>query len=196
MYARLVSISGRVIATLRVEHDWARGEVLEAAGAYAATEYRLFFGSVELTDEVWLRDIDFPDGGSLLLVLRYRPRALLVAAALPHPVVEEWGLDLATRRAVADGNGNFVNDIAYSPDGEWIVTACDEGMLTRWHRATGERYILAACIDAVTAVAYHPMGTFVAYVIRDWEVRAVDAESGALYFREKDPAPSVVVVPA
>lgn len=192
MYATLISISGRVIATLHVERDWARGDVLEAAGAYAASEYRLFFGSVELTDDAWLGDIGFSDGEALLLVLCSRPRALLVAGCLPLPVVEEWGLDLSTRRSVADGNDSIVNDVDYSPDGEWIVTACDDGTLTRWHRATDERYILAACVDSVTAVAYHPLGVSVAFVICDWEVRAVDAESGALYFREKDFAPSLV----
>lgn len=188
MDATLVSISGRVVAALHVEGDWARRDVLEAAGAYVASEYRLFFGSAELTDDAWLSDIGFSDGGTLLLVLCSRPRSLLVAGCLPEPTVEEWGLDLQARRWIVDGNGDIVNDVDYSPDGEWIVTACDDGVLTRWHHETGERYILAACTDPVTAVAYHPLGSSVAFVIRDYEVRVVDAESGALYFREKDRA--------
>jgi len=192
MLATLVSLSGRAIAALQVERDWTRSDVLEAAGAYAASEYRLFCGSVELTDDEWLEGIGFADGGSLLLVLSTRPRSLLVAGCCPLPLVEEWGLDLSTRREVADGNGGIVNDIDYSPDGEWIVTARGDGKLSRWQRATGERYILATCVDPVTAVAYHPLGASVALVIRDYEVRAVQAESGALYFREKDHAPSTV----
>lgn len=135
-----------------------------------------------------LAEIGFATGGTLLLLIHARAPALLVAGCLPITDVEEWSVDLTDRRLVLNDFADVVNAAAFSPDGEWIVTACEDGTLTRWHRETGARRTLFSGLDAITALAYHPGGVSVAFVIGVREVRAVDAESGALYFRETDRA--------
>lgn len=188
MNATLMSLGGRELLTVRVESTWSRGDILLAVGMLAASEYRLFYGQLELTDDLSLAGIGFQSGATLLLLIRARAPALLVAGCLPLIDVEEWSVDLSSRQLLINDFMDVVNAAAFSPDGEWIVTACEDGTLSRWHRETGARRALYSASDAITALAYHPRGVSVAFVIGEREVRAVDAESGALYFREKDGA--------
>ena len=94
---RLLTLSGRELLTLRAEPEWSRRELLVAAGAFVASEYRLLNDSREIADGVTLAHAGVRSGDSLYILLGERLPTLVVAGCLPFLVVEMWAVDLMHR---------------------------------------------------------------------------------------------------
>jgi WD40 repeat protein len=85
-----------------------------------------------------------------------------------------------TERHVLTGHTNFVNALAFSPDGSWLATASMDRTVRIWHVATGtERHMLTGHAGNVLALAVVPDGTSVATGIDDGTVRIWDTATGA-----------------
>ena len=81
---------------------------------------------------------------------------------------------------------DIVTAVEFTPDGESVLVACDDGTLTRWEWGTGISRLLCACQSPISALACSPAGMCVAFLVGEHEVRAVNPQTGALYFREVD----------
>jgi len=188
---RLVALSGRELLTLHAELTWSRREVLMAAGLFAVSEYRILTQFGGITDGVTLAGAGVLPGDTLHIVALNRPPSVLVAGCLPLPVVEVWGADLARRDIVMQDFPDLVSAAEFTPDGESVLVACDDGTLTRWEWGTGISRLLYACQSPISALACCPTGMCVAFLIGEHEVRAVNAQTGVLYFREVDATASL-----
>jgi len=74
----------------------------------------------------------------------------------------------------------------FTADGEFVLIACDDGTLTRWERGTAISVLLCACRSPISALACSPVSLCVAFLVGEHEVRVVNTQTGALYFREVD----------
>jgi WD40 repeat protein len=82
--------------------------------------------------------------------------------------------------AVLVGHTDFVNFIAYSPDGTRIVTASKDKTARIWDAATGAPLaVLNGHSDAVWFAAYSPDGTRIVTASKDKTVRIWDAHTDA-----------------
>jgi WD40 repeat protein len=74
----------------------------------------------------------------------------------------------------------YVNEVAFSPDGSLLASACDDGNVRLWNPATGhERWMLVGHTVAVNSVAFSPAGDLLASASSDGTVRVWDPTTGA-----------------
>lgn len=119
--------------------------------------------------------------GEIVNGLAVDPEGKLAATVSVNGVVRVW--DVVGRKAVRDwktGSGRAVWVIAWSPDGEAIVTSGDDGIVTFWNPATGtmtSRYNLAT---PVSSLSFAPDGKRLFVGCFTVGVRVVDRASGAV----------------
>jgi len=78
------------------------------------------------------------------------------------------------------GHASFVTSCAYSPDGNWIVSASDDFTLKVWDVTNGtERLTLAGHTDRINGCAYSPDGNWIVSASYDRSLKVWDASSGA-----------------
>ena len=74
-----------------------------------------------------------------------------------------------------------MDGVAIAPDGTWLATASDDGIVGLWDVATGQlRTTLIGHGSGVNAVAIAPDSTWLATASHDWTVRLWDAATGQL----------------
>lgn len=96
-----------------------------------------------------------------------------------QPTVAGAGSALTLVRTFT-GHGGDVEALAFSPDGETLATAADDGTARVWDVTTGEQMaVLRGHRDAVLAVSYLPGGDRVATAARDSTARIWESETGA-----------------
>ncbi len=84
-------------------------------------------------------------------------------------------------RRVLNCHKRSVNGVAIAPDGTWLATASDDGIVGLWDVATGQlRTTLIGHGSGVNAVAIAPDSTWLATASHDWTVRLWDAATGQL----------------
>ncbi|WP_326564776.1 NB-ARC domain-containing protein [Micromonospora peucetia] len=124
-----------------------------------------------LLDILYSRVAHDPDWGPQAQTLaRTRTMPALVSTS-PLPDVPH-----AASRRVLTGHTRPVNAVAITPDGTWLATSDDDGVVRVWDAVTGaERTTLIGHTGPVTAVAIAPDGTWLATggdggVVRVWDV--------------------------
>jgi hypothetical protein len=82
-------------------------------------------------------------------------------------------------RATLRGHTDRVNSVAYSPDGQWIVTASLDGTARVWDvQSKQQKMVLQGHTGWVTSAAYSPDGRWIVTAGEDGTARVWDAGSG------------------
>lgn len=96
------------------------------------------------------------------------------------------------------GHADYVNSVAFSPDGATLVSGSDDGTVRLWDVASGEARVLEGHDGYVNGVAFSPDGSQVASASDDYTVRLWDVASGELltiFPTESDDLSSVAFSP-
>lgn len=87
--------------------------------------------------------------------------------------------DVATGKALfeLEGHTKLVRDIAYSPDGQWLVTASEDHTTRIWHAATGKSTAVLLHLTEVIKTMFSPDGRWIVTGTADRVVQVWDAAS-------------------
>jgi WD40 repeat protein len=115
----------------------------------------------------------------------------LQAESTAHTIEAENALHrsiLTSRVMLILHHDDVVYDVAYSPDGKRIATACWDGMARVWDAKTGQLLLtLKGHTEAVIAIAYSPDGQRIATGSNDQTAKIWDANSGKELLTLTDP---------
>ncbi len=120
-------------------------------------------------------NLDIDPERSILLALE--------AASVTHTLEAEDALHRAIQASrvqlTLSGHGDWVNRVAYSPDGTRLATTSDDGTAKVWSMATGQELFTVTGHEAwVMGVAFSPDGTRLATTGAQGQVIVSDAGSG------------------
>jgi len=81
---------------------------------------------------------------------------------------------------VFTGHEDRVNDVAFAPDGDTVVTASDDGTVRRYNTTTGELIRVYTGTGKITAVAFAPDGLQLVWAQSDGDLVLAEVASGAV----------------
>ncbi|ORZ39490.1 Utp21 specific WD40 associated putative domain-domain-containing protein [Catenaria anguillulae PL171] len=126
----------------------------------------LVSSSLDKSVRVW----DFATGKSVYSIPMHAPITQLVAhmdnelVAVVSDDLSIRVLDLETRRIVREfwGHRNRITDVAFSPDGRWLVSASLDATVKTWDLPTGFLVDQFRVDHVVTSLTFSPMSDFLA----------------------------------
>jgi WD40 repeat protein len=92
----------------------------------------------------------------------------------------QTSMDQKGLRALISGHQAPVNSASFSPDGQQVVTASDDGTARLWDVETGDSTVLEGHQDKVNSASFSPDSQQVVTVSSDGTARLWDLESGDL----------------
>jgi WD40 repeat protein len=99
----------------------------------------------------------------------------VVQACLRTPRAQGWIM----HSLILEGHTNYVTSVAFSPDGQFIVSGSRDNTVRMWDTATGtERHTMHGHHDWVSSVSFSPNGQFIVSSSHDETVRVWDATTG------------------
>ena len=108
--------------------------------------------------------------------IRYGEDAVPQAVDVLNQALEALSSHL---RLILYGHTDVINDVAYSPDGRYILTASRDKTVKVWHVATGKMLLtIHGHTDAVSSAEYSPDGRSILTVGYDNTVKVWDAVIG------------------
>jgi WD40 repeat protein/serine/threonine protein kinase len=81
-------------------------------------------------------------------------------------------------RQVLTGHGDYVTDVAYSPDGNWLASGDRSGQVRIWNARTGELHHQVQLGGSVTTIEFSPDSQSVAAAGRDRVIRSWNVSDG------------------
>jgi WD40 repeat protein len=88
----------------------------------------------------------------------------MLATAGDDGTARLWEMPGGRCRGVLSGHSGWVDDCAFSADGELLATAGNDGTVRVWRAATGECLSAVRLSGPLLGVAWHPDGDLVAAV--------------------------------
>ena len=120
------------------------------------------------------------DGGLDAVALDPTGRRLVAVPDGPGDVARVFDPDTGTETARLKGHVGRVRAVAFSPDGDRVVTGGGDNTARVWDAATGVQLVLLeGHTGDVNAVAFDPAGGRVATASTDGTARVYDARTGA-----------------
>jgi WD40 repeat protein len=92
--------------------------------------------------------------------------------------VRMWDTKTGKPIEVFRGQSGIIYDVAFSPNGDQMATASEDGTIWTWDLAEWRKRILIGHTDQITNAAYSPDGKRIATVSKDGTIRVWDAKSG------------------
>ncbi|WP_129627962.1 PQQ-binding-like beta-propeller repeat protein [Candidatus Oscillochloris fontis] len=158
--------------------DGAYGAIFSPAGdtlaTYGATQVQIWNQS----DETMLYSIEIP---ILIATIAYHPQGTEIAVGSIDGTILLITPQSGTINQRLEGHSDQVNRIAYSPDGQRLVSASRDGSLSIWDCTDGSEIINLPTTnsDEVTVVAFSPAGSMIASVANG-EISLWDAAGQSL----------------
>jgi WD40 repeat protein len=120
-------------------------------------------------------DIAFSPDGKRIAVVQLESRNVHV-----------WDVDRGEVALLLDGPPDWIESVAYSPDGKWLAAGGKDGTVQLWEAATGrESRTLKGHRGVVRGLAFSPDGKWLASCSADQTVRVWDVDSGQEKFNHK-----------
>ena len=110
----------------------------------------------------------------------FRPKGVgSGVAALTTNVTDVSASDIGSFHHILQGHTNYINDIAFSPDGQTLASGSGDQTVRLWDVRTGQtRHIFQGHTDWITSVAFSPDGQTLASGSADHTVRLWDVSAG------------------
>jgi WD40 repeat protein len=160
-------VAGKPLEDVAFSRD---GHLLATAGADGTARVWSYPRGV-LVDQIqergFLNAVDVSPDGTLL--------------ALAGRANTAWIAPVAGGASTALSHPAPVLDVAFSPDGRLLATACGDGLARLWQVSTGELVrTLSGHTDDVTSVAFSPDGKLLVTASRDHDARIWDVAGGRM----------------
>ncbi|KAI8868541.1 YVTN repeat-like/Quino protein amine dehydrogenase [Ramicandelaber brevisporus] len=127
---------------------------------------RLVSCSLDATLRIWdlgtgkeLHKIDLPGCATSLVMHSHNE---LVAVVCDDMCIYVFDIDTVKRVRRLVGHRNRITDLAYSPDGRWVVSASLDGTVRTWDLPTGHLIDVFSVPHVATSVSFSPTGDYLA----------------------------------
>jgi len=133
----------------------------------------------DISDEGSLARLTFAQTERQIFSLNLSPDGRYLAAAGQDKIVQIWDTTTGALSVTIQQHGDFINALAFSPDGHWLATGSDK--LVRvwdWTHDIINPTAVFAHNDLVTTLTAHPKGGFLASGSADRSVRVWNLTTG------------------
>lgn len=91
-------------------------------------------------------------------------RTLATASLIREGPLRLWDLDSGELKHTLTGLGSYVGSIAFSPDGQFVLSGSHGGKITMWDTSSGTKKFTIKQLDDVSSISLSPSGTILASI--------------------------------
>ena len=146
---------------------------------------------------IWLEEVfTIPESGQVIQSIAFSFDGTLIATSTDEtgrPAI--WETQTGKRRINLPRKIGFINQIAFSPNENYLATGGDDGTVRVWDPRTGDQISLNADhASRVTGIAFSPDGTTIASTGESGRVILSETKNGAAsYSSDAEPVPPTVL---